>query len=79
MTNNIIVTKLAFVNALRNREIFSIKSYNAYEENDCLQVNFKDNEGQWVLVNPITSEEAQSLMSNLPKARRRQMVRAYGI
>lgn len=79
MTNNIIATKLAFVNALRNREIFSIKSYNAYEENDCLQVNFKDNEGQWVLVNPITSEEAQSLMSNLPKARRRQMVRAYGI
>ena len=79
MTNNIIATKLAFVNALRNREIFSIKSYNAYEENDCLQMNFKDNEGQWVLVNPITSEEAQSLMSNLPKARRRQMVRAYGI
>lgn len=75
----LIATKLAFVNALRNREIFSIKSYNAYEENDCLQVNFKDNEGQWVLVNPITSEEAKELMTNLPVRRRRQMVRAYGI
>ena len=79
MTNNIIATKLAFISALRNREIFSIKSYDAYEENDCLQVNFKDNEGQWVLVNPITSEEACELMSNLPVRRRRQMVRAYGI
>lgn len=79
MTNNIIATKLAFVNALRNREIFSIKSYNAYEENDYLQVNFKDNEGQWVLVNPITSEETCELMSNLPVRRRRMMVRAYGI
>lgn len=78
MTNTI-ATKLAFVNALRNREIFSVKSYDAYEENDCLQVNFKDNEGSWVLVNPITHEEAQELMSNLPKARRRMMVRAYGI
>ena len=79
MTNNIIATKLAFISALRNRKIFSIKSYNAYEENDCLQVNFKDNEGQWVLVNPITSEEACELMSNLPKRRCRQIVRAFGI
>ena len=36
-----------------NRKIFSIKSYDAYEENGCLQVNFKDNEGTWVLTNPF--------------------------
>lgn len=70
-----IATKVAFINALRNRKIFSIKSYDAYEENGCLQVNFKDNEGTWVLTNPIEKE----LMSNLPKRRRRMMVRAFGI
>lgn len=42
-------------------------------------MNFKDHEGSWVLTNPITSEEAKELMSNLPKARRRMMVRAFGI
>lgn len=78
MTNTI-ATKVAFINALRNREIFSIKSYNAYEENDCLQVNFKDNEGTWVLVNPIEKDEACELMSNLPTRRRRMIVRAFGI
>lgn len=78
MTNTINTT-LAFINALRNRQIFFVKSYDAYKENNELQVNFKDNEGEWVLTNPITSEEAQELMSNLPKARRRMMVRAYGI
>jgi hypothetical protein len=78
MTNNTNTT-LAFINALRNREIFFVKSYDAYEENNELQVNFKDHEGTWVLTNPITSEEAQTLMSNLPTRRRRMMVRAYGI
>lgn len=78
MTNTINTT-LAFINALRNREIFFVKSYDTYEENGYLQVNFKDNEGSWVLTNPITSEEAKELMYNLPKARRRMMVRAYGI
>lgn len=78
MTNTINTT-LAFINALRNRQIFFVKSYDAYEENGCLQVNFKDSEGTWVLVNPITSEEAQELMSNLPKRRCRQIVRAFGI
>lgn len=78
MTNTINTT-LAFINALRNRQIFFVKSYDAYEENNELQVKFTDKEGSWVLTNPITSEEAQKLMSNLPKARRRMMVRAYGI
>ena len=78
MTNTINTT-LAFINALRNRQIFFVKSYDVYEENNELQVNFKDHEGSWVLTNPITSEEAKELMSNLPKARRRMMVRAYGI
>lgn len=78
MTNTINTT-LAFINALRNRQIFFVKSYDAYEENDCLQVNFKDNEGTWVLVNPITHEEACELMSILPTRRRRMMVRAFGI
>ena len=78
MTNTINTT-LAFINALRNRQIFFVKSYDAYEENNELQVNFKDHEGSWALTNPITSEEAKELMSNLPKARRRMMVRAYGI
>lgn len=78
MTNTINTT-LAFINALRNRQIFFVKSYDAYEENNELQVNFKDHEGSWVLTNLITSEEAKELMSNLPKARRRMMVRAYGI
>lgn len=75
----IINTTLAFVNALRNRQIFFVKSYDVYEENNELQVKFEDKEGEWVLTNPITSEEAKELMSNLPKARRRMMVRAYGI
>ena len=78
MTNNTNTT-LAFINALRNRQIFFVKSYDAYEENNELQVNFKDHEGSWVLTNPITSEEAQELMSNLPTRRRRMMVRAFGI
>lgn len=78
MTNNINTT-LAFINALRNRQIFFVKSYDAYEENNELQVNFKDHEGTWVLTNPITSEEAQTLMSNVPTRRRRMMVRAFGI
>lgn len=78
MTNNTNTT-LAFINALRNRQIFFVKSYDAYEENNELQVKFEDKEGEWVLTNPITSEEAKELMSNLPKARRRMMVRAYGI
>lgn len=78
MTNTI-VTKLAFVNALRNREIFFVKSYDAYEENNELQVKFKDKEGEWVLINPITKDEATELMSNLSKRRRRMMVRAFGI
>lgn len=78
MTNTINTT-LAFINALRNRQIFFVKSYDAYEENDCLQVNFKDNEGTWVLVNPIEKDEACELMSNLPKRRCRQIVRAFGI
>lgn len=78
MTNTI-ATKLAFVNALRNHKIFSIKSYDAYEENGCLQVNFKDNEGTWVLTNPIEKDEACEFMGNLPKYRRRMMVRAFGI
>lgn len=78
MTNTI-ATKVAFINALRNRKIFNIKSYDAYEENGCLQVNFKDNEGTWVLVNPIEKDEACELMSNLPKRRCRQIVRAFGI
>lgn len=78
MTNTINTT-LAFINALRNRQIFFVKSYDAYEENNELQVKFTDKEGEWVLTNPITSEEAKELMSNLPKARRRMMVRAYGI
>jgi len=69
MTNTI-VTKLAFVNALRNREIFFVKSYDAYEENNELQVKFKDKEGEWVLINPITKDEATELMSNLSKRRR---------
>lgn len=77
--NNTINTKLAFINALRNREIFFVKSYDAYEENGELQVNFIDREGQWVLTNPITKDEASTLMANLPKARRRMMVRAYDI
>ena len=76
---NIINTTLAFINALRNRQIFFVKSYDAYEENKELQVKFEDKEGTWVLTNPITSGEAKELMSNLPKARRRMMVRAYGI
>ena len=76
---NTINTTLAFINALRNRQIFFVKSYDAYEENSELQVNFKDHKGSWVLTNPITSEEAQELMSNLPARRRRMMVRAYGI
>ena len=74
-----IATKVAFINALRNRQIFFVKSYDAYEEKNELQVKFEDKEGEWVLTNPITSEEAKELMSNLPKARRRMMVRAYGI
>ena len=78
MTNTINTT-LALINALRNREIFFVKSYDAYEENNELQVNFKDHEGSWVLTNPITSEEAQELMSNLPTRRRRMMVCAFGI
>ena len=78
MTNTINTT-LAFINALRNRQIFFVKSYDAYEENKELQVKFEDKEGTWVLTNPITSGEAKELMSNLPKARRRMMVRAYGI
>lgn len=78
MTNTINTT-LAFINALRNRQIFFVKSYDAYEENNELQVKFEDKEGEWVLTNPITSEEAKELMSNLPKTRRRMMVRAYGI
>lgn len=40
MTNTINTT-LAFINALRNRQIFFVKSYDAYEENNELQVNFK--------------------------------------
>lgn len=78
MTNTINTT-LAFINALRNRQIFFVKSYDAYEENNELQVKFTDKEGEWVLTNPITSEEAQTLMGNLPTRRRRMMVRAYGI
>lgn len=78
MTNTINTT-LAFINALRNRQIFFVKSYDAYKENNELQVNFKDHEGTWVLTNPITKDEAQELMSNLPTRRRRMMVRAYGI
>lgn len=78
MTNTINTT-LAFINALRNRQIFFVKSYDAYEENNELQVKFEDKEGEWVLTNPITYEEAKELMFNLPKARRRMMVRAYGI
>nr|DAR16986.1 MAG TPA: hypothetical protein [Caudoviricetes sp.] len=78
MTNTINTT-LAFINALRNREIFFVKSYDAYEENNELQVNFKDHEGTWVLTNPITKDEATELMSNLPTHRRRMMVRAFGI
>lgn len=53
MTNTINTT-LAFINALRNRQIFFVKSYDAYEENNELQVKFEDNEGSWVLTNPIT-------------------------
>lgn len=79
MTNQLVNAKLAFVNALRARNIFSIKCFDAYEEDNCLEVKFTDKEGEWVLTNPITSEEAKELMSNLPKARRRMMVRAYGI
>lgn len=78
MTNTINTT-LAFINALRNRQIFFVKSYDSYEENNELQVKFEDKEGEWVLTNPITSEEAKELMFNLPKARRRMMVRTYGI
>ena len=78
MTNTINTT-LAFINALRNRQIFFVKSYDAYEENNELQMNFKDHEGSWVLTNPITKDEAQELMSNLPTRRRRMMVRAFGI
>lgn len=78
MTNTINTT-LALINALRNREIFFVKYYDAYEEGNKLQVKFEDNEGSWVLINPITSEEAKELMSNLPKARRRMMVRAFSI
>lgn len=78
MTNTINTT-LAFINALRNRQIFFVKSYDAYEENNELQVKFEDKEGEWVLTNPITSEEVQTLMGNLPTRRRRMMVRAYGI
>lgn len=78
MTNTINTT-LAFINALRNRQIFFVKSYDAYEENNELQVKFTDKEGEWVLTNPITSEEAQEFMSNLPTRRRRMMVRAFGI
>lgn len=74
MTNTINTT-LAFINALRNRQIFFVKSYDAYKEGNELQVKFEDK----VLTNPITSEEAQELMSNLPTRRRRMMVRAYGI
>lgn len=79
MTNQLVNAKLAFVNALRVRNIFSIKYFNAYEEDNCLEVKFTDKEGEWVLTNPITSEEAQTLMSNLPTRRRRMMVRAFGI
>ena len=78
MTNTINTT-LAFINALRNRQIFFVKSYDAYEENNELQVKFEDKEGEWVLTNLITSEEAKELMSNLPIRRRRMMVRAFGI
>lgn len=78
MTNTINTT-LAFINALRNRQIFFVKSYDAYEENNELQVNFKDNEGAWVLTNPIEKDEAYELMSNLPTHRRRMMVRAYSL
>lgn len=78
MTNTINTT-LAFINALRNRQIFFVKSYDAYEENNELQVNFKDNEGAWVLTNPIEKDEAYELMSNLPTRRRRMMVRAYSL
>ena len=78
MTNTINTT-LALINALRNRQIFFVKSYDAYEENNELQVNFKDHEGSWVLTNPIEKDEACELMSNLPIHRRRMMARAYGI
>ena len=77
---NTINTTLAFIQALRNRGVFFIKSYEAHEENNELQISFRDNSKvKWVLVNPITSEEACELMSNLPKRRRRMMVRAFGI
>lgn len=41
MTNTI-ATKVAFINALRNREIFSIKSYDAYEENSIYAICYDD-------------------------------------
>lgn len=79
MTNQLVNAKLAFVNALRTRNIFSIKSFDAYEEDNCLEVKFTDKEGEWVLTNSITSEEAQTLIFNLPTRRRRMMVRAYSL
>ena len=80
MANQLINAKLAFIFALRNREVFFVKSYEVYEENGELQVKFRDNSKcKWVLTNPITKDEAQKLMSNLPTRRRRMMVRAYAL
>lgn len=66
---------IQLINALRNRNLFNVKVLDTFIEGDCLQVLFADKEGQWVLTNPITSEE----VANKTVKRARQIVRAYAL
>lgn len=67
---------IQLINALRNRSLFNVKVLDTFIEGDCLQVLFADNEGQWVLTNPIEPEEITN-KTNVKRAR--QMMRAYAL
>ena len=78
MTNTIV--NLALIFALRNRGIHNVQIIDTMEYDNSLQIWFLDeNRRTMVLTDEITCEEAQVIMSNLPKARRRQIVRAYSL
>lgn len=74
------IAQVALISALRNRQIFNAQILDAEDYGDNLQIWFYDkSRTTLVLTEPISCGEAQEIMSNLPKARRRQIVRAYSL
>lgn len=75
-----LIAQIALISALRNRGIYNVQIVDAVEHDNSLQVWFLDESRRtMVLTDEITCEEAQEIMSNLPKARRRQIIRAYSL